>query len=231
MAAEPSPPSPGAGHPRGRLWFLAAAGLWYGAVLTLRMHKTLADHPDLFAARRLLPICARKSARARADSPGLIRPNRMRPFYFSAPFPGDELQAQLSIARVDRRVVASIGTGIPPGAKPCPQQVAAPGPVKPLPQQSEDHFFSLQWTTRNKGDEVEISGLVENRDGPTMRDVTLIVHAYDADGKTLKTQQAVLFGIFEKKEVRPFTLSLRPGKEPERITVGVERYQFDVKGF
>lgn len=170
-------------------------------------------------------------ARARADSPGLIRPNRMRPFYFSAPFPGDELQAQLSVARVDRRVVASLATGLPPGAKPCPQPAAARGPAKPLPQQSDDHFFSLQWTTRNTGDEVEISGLVENRDGPTMREVTLIVHAYDADGKTLKTERMVFPGIFEKKEVRPFTVSLRPGKEPERISVAVERYQFDVRGF
>ena len=171
--------------------------------------------------------------RLRADSPGLIRPNRMRPFSFVVPFTGEEGQAQLAIAKVDRRLVAPIVTGFPPGAKPCAQAAATrpQSPAKPFSDELKDHFFTLQWNTVKKGDEIEVKGFLENRDGPTLRDVILAIRAHGPGKEILKTQTVMFHGVFEKRETRDFTVSLRPGKEPERITVSVERYQFDVKGF
>ena len=169
--------------------------------------------------------------RVRAQAPGLIRPGEMRPFYFVVAFRGDEGQAQLSIVAVDRAVVAA---AIPRGgstARRCDRPVAPPSPAKQFSDHTQDRFFLLHWSTTNKAGEVEVRGVLENLDGPILRHVTLLISAYSAGGETLKTQQLVLPGTFEKKQTRPFDVTLSVGTEPARVSVAVHSYQFDLQGY
>lgn len=158
---------------------------------------------------------------ATAESPGLIRAGQMRPFYFQVPLSGDERQAQLSVVAVDPEPFES-------ESKPPPRQAAAaPGQAgESFTDRAQDHFFTLQWNSSKKDGEVEVQGLVENRNGPPLREVILLVQAYDSAGKTVGTVQQRFFGVFEKRETKPFTVLLRVKAPPERVSVSVDSYQF-----
>lgn len=162
----------------------------------------------------------------RQEVPGLIRPGQLRPFYFAAAFSGDERKARLSIVAVDRSPGApEAGPATPVALRP-EGRAATRSSADSFTGRARDHFFNFYWNTTEKGGEIEVSGLVENRNGPMVKEVTLLITAHDAAGKTLKTQRVVLRGSFDKKATRPFTATFPVAIQPERVNVWVESYDF-----
>jgi hypothetical protein len=162
-----------------------------------------------------------------AEAPGRIRPGQGRPFYFTAAFPDDERQLRLSIVGIDRDLVQpepdSTSPGVGRSRAPRPSQPAA----EEFTDRATDNFFMLRWKTVTKDAAyTEISGVVENRDGPALQSVTLLVRAYTAGGGVLETKELVLRGPFGKKEMRRFTATFRGAAKPERVTVRVASYDF-----
>lgn len=165
---------------------------------------------------------------ASAESPGLIRAGQMRPFYFQVQLPGDERQAQLSVVAVDPEPFESESKA---QAAPTRQAAVAPGQTEePFTDRAQDHFFTLQWSSSKKDGEVEVRGLVENRNGPPLREVTLLIQAYDSAGKPVGASRQRFFDVFEKRETKPFTVLLRVSTPPERVSVSVDSYQFFAPG-
>lgn len=160
-----------------------------------------------------------------AESPGMIRAGQLRPFYFRVQLPGDERQAQLSVVAFDPEPFES-------ESKPPPQQAAvAPGETgESFTDRAQDHFFTLQWNSSKKDGEVEVHGLVENRSGPPLREVVLLIQVYDSAGEAVGTARQRIFDVFEKRETRPFTVLLRVKTPPERVSVSVDSYQFFAPG-
>lgn len=162
------------------------------------------------------------------EAPGLIRPGQLRPFYFTARYGGDERQTRLSIAAVDRNVVAgptAPGAGVRTPATPINRPEGAPG-AEAFTDHGRDHFFSLHWSSRERGGEIEVNGIIENWNGPVVRDVTLLINAYGKGGASLATQRLRLGGPFDKKAVRPFSVRFAPSDQPERVAVEVGSYDF-----
>jgi hypothetical protein len=139
----------------------------------------------------------------------------------------DQLSEEGGLIRriFSREVVADDRAPLRPEAAtvPAPAQSAA----KSFADHSRDHFFTLYWNIAKRGGgEIEVSGIVENRNGPTFREVRLLISASGAGGETLKTKRLVLWGPFEKKAVEPFAVALPVAREPERVSVTVESYEF-----
>ncbi len=184
--------------------------------------KGLIENRGTHAVQGVRLALSSPDSQVRAEAPGVIRPGQLRPFYFSAVFPGDERQARLSIVAVRRNAVE-------PEAPPAPRR-EGPAPARStaglFTDQARDNFFTLRWKTMKKGGEIEVSGLLENRNGPMLQRVTLLVSAYGAGDEILKTQQLLFWGPFERKGVRPFAATLPVAREPERVSVSVASYDF-----
>lgn len=172
--------------------------------------------------------------RGYADSPGLIPPGRSRPFFFAVALSGNEQPTRLSVVGVDRNVVASNEMVTePPAAADVParfrfpwQRAPQPSPAAQFSQHVEDPFFSLHWSTTNKeGGEVEIRGLLENRDGPMMQAVTILVSP-GPGGESVKPKRLLVLGPVDKRAFRPFAVTLSAPVEPEHVSVAVESYEF-----
>lgn len=166
---------------------------------------------------------------ARQEVPGLVRSGHPRPFFVAAVLPGDARQARLSIVAVDRSVDTSLLEPQGAAAPSAPLPGEGPDPVSLAEEKFSDYhrdnFFTLRWNATRKGGEIEVSGLVENRNGPMLKDVTLLVTTLDG-GKSSKPKRVVLQGVFDKREVKDFSVMLPVATEPERVTVRVESYDF-----
>lgn len=188
--------------------------------------KGLIENTGARPVRRVTLGLSSPDALVREGFPGLIRPGQARPFYFAAAFPGDERRARLSVVAVDRAPVeADAGTmaaATRRDSKPAP----ARSREEPFAEIARDHFFTLRWNTTEKGGEVQVSGLIENRNGPILRDVTLLISAHDAAGGTLKTERLLFGGPFDKREARSFAAALPVRSRPDRVSVSVESYRF-----
>ncbi len=167
----------------------------------------------------------------RAAAPGLIRPGQMRPFSFAVALPGEGQPLQLSIVRVDRAVVESALKRTKPMARRCERpQEAVKTLAKQFSNHAEDGFFSIHWNTTKKDGAIEVHGVVENQ-GPPIRQVILIVKALGPGAESLTTRHLTLWGLFEKREARPFDITLSVPAPPERVSVIVQSFQYDLKGF
>src|SRR3989442_4382306 len=102
----------------------------------------------------------------RQELPGLIAPGQMRPFYFTALLPGDERQARLSVVAVDRSSAAPERGVAMPAALRREAPASPPSVGAPFADHMRGHFFDLHWNTITKGGEIEVRGLVENRNRP-----------------------------------------------------------------
>ena len=162
----------------------------------------------------------------RQELPGLIAPGQMRPFYFTALLPGDERQARLSVVAVDRSSAPPERGVATPAALRREAPASPPSVGAPFADHMRDHFFDLHWNTITKGGEIEVRGLVENRNGPMLRDVALLVRMIDAGGGTLKTKRLVLDGVLDRRDARAFAVTLPVSTSPERVDVKVEWYSF-----
>jgi hypothetical protein len=188
--------------------------------------KGLIENRGAGAVQGVTLALSSPGARVREESPGLIRPGQFRPFYFAAAFPGDVQRARLSVVAVER--AAAGGEARTAAGAALPNDKPAPGRSTEtlFADHGRDHFFTLHWNTTEKGGEIEVSGLIENRSGPVLKDVTLLISAQDAGGEILKTQEVALWGPFDKREARPFSATLPAGKPAERVSVTVASYQF-----
>src|SRR3989442_4934774 len=162
----------------------------------------------------------------RQELPGLIAPGQMRPFYFTALLPGDERQARLSVVAVDRSSAPPERGVATPAALRREAPASPPSVGASFADHMRDHFFDLHWNTITKGGEIEVRGLVENRNGPMLRDVALLVRTIDAGGGTLKTKRLVLDGVLDRRDARAFAVTLPVSTSPERVDVKVEWYSF-----
>src|SRR3989442_11815986 len=160
----------------------------------------------------------------RQELPGLIAPGQMRPFFFAALLPGDERQARLSVVSVDRSAERVDARGATPGALRRQAPALAPTAAESFADHGEDHFFDLHWNAITRGGEIEVRGFVENRNGPMLRDVALLVRTVDADGGTLKRKRLVLAGVLDRRASRAFAITLPVSTRPERVDVKVEWY-------
>ncbi len=107
----------------------------------------------------------------------------------------------------------------PPGA----QTARADGPA--FAHVAHDHFFTLRWNTTTGGGTAGVRGVVENRNGPVFREVTLRMVAYGPTG-LLRTERIVLRGPFDKKARRPFSMSVPVDQPGAQIRVEVAAYEF-----
>ncbi len=188
--------------------------------------KGLIENKGARAVQGVIFALSSPDSQVRAEAPGLIRPGQLRPFYFAAVLPGDERQARLSIVAVNR---TPLEPDADPSASPAPRRggpIPARSTAELFTDQHRDNFFTLRWNTTKKGGEIEVSGLVENRNGPLLGAVHLLISAYGAGGEALKTKRLVLWGPFDKKAVRPFAATLPVAKEPEHVSVAVASYEF-----
>jgi len=90
---------------------------------------------------------------------------------------------------------------------------------------TQDRFFSLVWRATDSGDQVQVNGLLENLNGPEVIDVTLRVTLWTAN-ETPLTERLVTFpDILEKRDVRPFAVTVPTVERPSRVSVSVYAYR------
>jgi len=95
---------------------------------------------------------------------------------------------------------------------------------------AQDRFFSLVWRATDSGDQVQVNGLLENLNGPEVIDVTLRVTLWTAN-ETPLTERLVTFpDILEKREVRPFAVTVPTVDRASRVSVSVYAYRFPQPG-
>ncbi len=93
-----------------------------------------------------------------------------------------------------------------------------------------DHFFSVAWRTEDVGTHVRIAGLLENREGPEVIDVTLRIVLWPVEEMPLREALVTLPGILEKKDSRSFVVTVPAVRSPSRVSVSVYAYRFPQPG-
>jgi hypothetical protein len=96
-----------------------------------------------------------------------------------------------------------------------------------------DRFFSLAWRAENVRNGINVAGLLENRDGPEVMDVTLRIvlwPAAAADETPLIDRLVTLRGLLAKKDVRSFGVTVPVASPPRAVSVSVYAYQFPPTG-
>ena len=91
---------------------------------------------------------------------------------------------------------------------------------------ARDQVFSLAWKAEDSGDRVRIDGLLENREGPEVADVTLQIVLWTSGEMPLTQQRVTLAGVLAPKDSRPFVISVPTPAPPSRVSVEVHAYQF-----
>lgn len=189
--------------------------------------KGLLENPDGPAVGGVTLRLSGPGGAVDMEAPGLIRSGGIRPLFFKIRYAGDPRHARLSVPAVDRAPVESSDSAARQrGGNRAAGQPAATGPSSEYNAHAHDHFFSLHWGSAPKGGEIEVSGIVENRNGPVLRDVALLVTAFGSGGQALTTDRVVLRGPFDKKAVRSFSVTLAGEPRPARVGVEVASYQF-----
>lgn len=130
------------------------------------------------------------------------------------------------------RLFSPSATDVEP-VRPVTQAEAAPraAPVsEPAPaytDRARDHFFTLAWRTDLTPSGRLVSGVLENREGPALAEVTLVVSERGANLSLLHTWSFTLHSGLQKRETRPFALSLPSSPQGSQTVVAVWSYRFD----
>ena len=95
---------------------------------------------------------------------------------------------------------------------------------------ARDQVFSLAWKAEDSGDRVRIDGLLENREGPEVADVTLQIVLWTSGETPLTQQRVTLAGVLAPKDSRPFVISVPTPAPPSRVSVEVHAYLFPPRG-
>jgi hypothetical protein len=95
---------------------------------------------------------------------------------------------------------------------------------------ARDQVFSLAWKAEDEGDRVRIDGLLENREGPEVADVTLQIVLWTSGETPLTQQRVTLAGVLAPKNSRPFVVSVPTPAPPSRVSVEVHAYLFPNHG-
>jgi hypothetical protein len=107
---------------------------------------------------------------------------------------------------------------------------SAEKPAPAFTDGAQDRFFSLVWRVTDSGDQVQVNGLLENLNGPEVIDVTLRVTLWTADETSLTERLVTFPDILEKREVRPFAVTVPTAERPSRVSVSVYAYRFPQPG-
>jgi hypothetical protein len=90
---------------------------------------------------------------------------------------------------------------------------------------ARDQVFSLAWKTEDSGDRVRIDGLLENREGPEVADVTLQIVLWTSGEMPLTQQRVTLAGVLAPNDSRPFVVNVPTPAPPSRVSVEVYAYR------
>jgi hypothetical protein len=120
------------------------------------------------------------------------------------------------------------GTVIAHVLPPSPTSAEKQGPA--FTDGAQERFFSLVWRATDSGDQVQVNGVLENLNGSQVIDVTLRVTLWTAN-ETPLTERLVTFPeVLEKREARPFAVTVPTAERASRVSVSVYAYRFPQPG-
>jgi hypothetical protein len=135
-------------------------------------------------------------------------------------------------AKIKERREAPVAPLEPPRSDAPAQEAQASRPKPPatessFSQHSSDRFFSLHWSYWKPNAETFLArGIIENRNGPVMREVVVELSSLDESGRVLRQERQGIRGPLDSRATRPFEITIRLTGEERTFNVSIASYEF-----